>query len=235
MKLPHRFSCFGFGKFAGLSIVLWLFLAPISHASEWETIENTSDGIQILKQEIPDSSLVAFRGVGVVEAPLPLVATLIFDPDIGTKWIKGLDESRILRWLNKEEVVKYDHIGLPFFLSDRDFVTRIRMSFDLNKREMIFHYQQTDDPSAPRTGYIRGEIIGTTTITLRSIENDRKTRVDAAFLCDPKGSIPKWLVNFFQEDWPKATFRNLRKEVQKDAIPIDPRFSKLLTKGQITR
>jgi hypothetical protein len=231
--MPHcDFFC-GFGRLAGLCIVLWSLLASVSQASDWQTVENTSDGIQVLKKEISDSSLVAFRGVGVVDAPLPLVATLIFDTARGTKWIKGLDESRILRWIDEDEFVKYDHIGLPFFLSDRDFVTKIKMSFDLRKKELIFHYRQTDDPSAPHTSYIRGEMIETTTITLRSIEDDKKTWVDAAFLCDPKGQLPTWLVNFFQQDWPKSTFRNLRKEALKPDLLVDPRFSQLLIQGNI--
>ncbi len=56
-----------------------------------------------------------------------------------------------------------------------------------------------------RTNYIRGELIDATFI-LSSIDDDKKTRVNASFLCDPKGSIPKWLVNFFLKDWPKKTF-----------------------------
>ncbi len=116
---------------------------------------------------------------------------------------------------------------MPLFFKDRDFVSKIRMSFESSKKEMVFHYQPSDDPSAPRTHYIRGELLSTTFI-VSAIDNDKKTRVDAEFLCDPKGWIPKWLVNFALRDWPKTTFRNLRKEVQKSDLSVDPRFSKLL-------
>ena len=105
------------------------------------------------------------------------------------------------------------------------------MSFDLSKKEMVFHYQPADDTSASRTNHIRGEMIDTTFV-LSSIDDDKKTRVDASFLCDPKGSIPKWLVNYFLKDWPKTTFRNLRKEVLKPDIAVDTRFSKLLKRGR---
>jgi len=105
------------------------------------------------------------------------------------------------------------------------------MSFDLSKKEMVFRYQPSDDPSAPRTNHIRGELIDTIFI-LSSIDNDKKTRVDAEFLCDPKGWIPKWVVNFYLKVWPKTTFRNLRKEVQRD-VSVDTRFSNLIEKGSI--
>jgi hypothetical protein len=164
---------------------------------------------------------------------LPLVATVSLDTDRRLEWIDGLDESRIILWRDKDNFVEYDHIGLPFFIKDRDFVSDVKMSYDLSKKEIVFHYESSDEPSAPRTNYIRGKLIGATFI-LSSIDNDKKTRVDSEFLCDPKGWIPKWLVNFFLDDWPKTTFRSLRKEVLKD-LPVDTRFSPLLKSGKISQ
>ena len=215
----------------GLCIALIALSAQLSHASEWYSVDKTTDGIQVFRKEVGDSGLVAFRGIGVVEAPLPLVATVIFNTDRRREWIDGLVDSRILRWRDEENFDEYDHIGLPFFIKDRDFVSKVKMSFDLSKKEMVFHYQPSNEPSAPRTDYIRGELIHATFI-LSSMDNDKKTRVDAEFLCDPKGWIPKWLVNFFLNDWPTTTFRNLRKEVLKD-LSVDMRFSQLLERGRI--
>ncbi len=217
----------------GLCIALIALLVQLGHASEWYSVDNTTDGIQIFRKEVSDSGLVAFRGIGVVEAPLPLVATVIFDTDRRREWIDGLADSRIILWQDKDTFVEYDHIGLPFFIKDRDFVSKIKISFDPFRKEMVFHYEPTDEPSAPRTNYIRGELIDATFI-LSSIDDDKKTRVDAEFLCNPKGWIPKWLVNFFLKDWPKTTFRNLRKEVLKD-LSVDTRFSQLLERGRISQ
>jgi len=211
---------------AGLCLALFVIVAHPSHASEWNTVDRTTDGIQVLRKEVGDSTLVAFRGIGIVEAPLPLVATVILDTSRRLEWIEGLDDSRIIRWGDNDSFIEYDHIDMPIFMNDRDFVSKITMSFDLSKTELVFHYQPADDPSVPRTNYIRGELIDATFI-LSSIDDDKKTKVDASFLCDPKGSIPKWLVNFFLKDWPKKTFRNLRKEVLKPDISVDKRFSKL--------
>ena len=218
-------------RLVGLCIALFALLPHLSHASEWQPVDNTTDGIQIFRKEVKGSELVAFRGIGVVDAPLPLVATVIFDTDRRREWVVGLVDSRIIRWGDKDNFIEYDHIGMPFFIKDRDFVLIGKMSFDLSKKEMVFHYHPSDDPSAPRTNYIRGEMIDVTFI-LSSIDNDKKTRVDAEFLCDPKGWIPKWLVNFALKDWPKTTFRNLRKEVLKD-VSVDTRFSQLLEQRRI--
>jgi hypothetical protein len=221
-----------FGRIVTLSIALFALLVYQSHASEWYSVDNTTDGIQILRKEVNGGGLIAFRGIGVVEAPLPLVATVIFDTDRRLEWIEGLVESRIIRWEGEDFFIEYDHIDMPLFFQDRDFVSKIKMSFDRSKKELVFHYQPSEDPAAPHTDYLRGELVNTTFI-LSSIDNDTKTRVDAQFLCDPKGSIPTWLVNFFVKDWPKTTFRNLRKEVSRSDLLADPRFSKLFQRGKI--
>jgi hypothetical protein len=215
------------GRTAWLLLALVVLLAGPGHASEWRSMLETSDGIQIYKKEATDSGLIEFRGVGIVEAPLPLVASVIFDTDRRVQWIKGLKESRIIRWEGQDSFIEYDHIDMPTFFSDRDFVSRVLISSDQGKREVVFQFYPADDPSASFTGYLRGEVINMT-FALRSDDHDTRTRVDAEFLCDPKGWIPSWLVNFFLRDWPKTTFRGLRKEVLKPGITVDPRFSELL-------
>jgi hypothetical protein len=222
------------GSSVGFCIVLAALAMQLDLDSKWSVVENTADGIQIMRREAGDTSLVAFRGIGVIEAPLPLVASIIFDTDRRLEWIAGLSESKILRWRSKDTYIEYDHIDMPIFIRDRDFVSKVTMTFDPSKREMTFHYQATIDPSAPHTRHIHGNLINATFI-LSSLENDRKTRVDAEFLCDPKGMIPKWLVNFFMKDWPKTTFRNLRKEVLKPDISVNPRFSDPFKRGTTER
>ena len=212
---------------AWLPFALVLFLAVPCAASEWREMLDTADGIQIFKREASDSGLIEFRGVGIVEAPLPLVATVIFDTDRRVQWIKGLKESRIVRWDGSDGFIEYDHIDMPTFFSDRDFVSKVSIRSDQAAREVVFQFHAADDPAAPRTDYLRGEVIKMT-FALRSVDHDTRTRVDAEFLCDPKGWIPAWLVNFFLRDWPKTTFRGLRQEVLKPDIAVDPRFAELL-------
>jgi hypothetical protein len=211
------------------SIGAWLLIAFLvlsanrGHASEQLSVVNTSDGIQIFEKETQHDGLIEFRGVGVVDAPLPLVATVISDTTRRREWINGLAESRILRWEGKDKFIEYDHIEMPIFFSDRDFVSTVIIRSRRPEKELTFLYQSVDDPAAPRTRYIRGKVINMT-FHLSSIDNSRKTKVDAEFLCDPKGWIPSWLVNFFLKDWPRDTFRGLRKEVLKPDISIDRRF-----------
>jgi hypothetical protein len=215
-------------------ITLFVLLAIPVRASEWQPLLTTSDGIQIFKKEANGSGLIEFRGSGVVMAPLPVVATVIFNTGRRKEWIEGLAESWVLRWQDRDDYIEYDHIDMPIFFSDRDFVSQVRIGFDRSGKTLAFHYQAADDPGAPHTGYVRGEVI-TMMFVLRSVDRDRHTRIDAQFLCDPKGWIPNWLVNYFLKDWPMTTFRSLRKEVLKPDISVDPRIAALLAHGALTR
>jgi hypothetical protein len=221
------------GATACLSIALVVLLAQMGHASEWQSVLDTPDGIEIYRKASGADGLIEFRGVGVIEAPMPLVATVIFDTDRRREWIKGLAESRILHWEGKDRFVEYDHIDMPLFFSDRDFVSAVSIRIDRSGKSFIFRYQASDDPAAPRTDYIRGKVLNMT-FQLQSLDDGKRTRVDAEFLCDPKGWIPSLLVNYFLEDWPKVTFRNLRKEVLKPDISIDRRLSDLLQPGRVS-
>ncbi len=217
-------------KTAAIIFAFIALLAATSEASPWEPVQITSDGIQIFKKETGSSGLIAFRGVGDVDASIPVVASVIFDTGRRLEWIKSLAESRILGWEGNDRYIEYDHIEMPLFFSDRDFVSEVLMLFDASKKEVVFRYRSSTDASAPHTGYLRGEVINMTFV-LRSLENGTRTRVDAEFLCDPKGWIPNWLVNYFLQDWPETTFRSLRKETLRSDISIDRRIADLMKPG----
>jgi hypothetical protein len=201
-------------------------------AADWELTDKTDDGITTYKMEIPGSDVLAFRGQGDVDAPLGLIATIIFDCTRGTEWIEDLEASKVLRWTSPTEFIEYDHIGTPFVMKDRDFVTKVTMEPDPAAKKLTITYKSVDDPSAPQTSYVRGEMIHATFV-LTSLANDARTHVDADIHADPKGSVPKWIVNFFQKSWPANTFRNLRKQAKKSDVKMDPRFAEVLTRGVI--
>lgn len=52
-------------------------------------------GITIFEEK-SNSPLVAFRGEGLVQGPLVLVASVIFDPARAKEWIEDLEETRVV-------------------------------------------------------------------------------------------------------------------------------------------
>jgi hypothetical protein len=199
----------------------------LAQATEWEQTGKTDDGITTFRKEVPGSDIIAFRGEGDVNAPLTLIASIVFDCTRGTEWVDDLKESHALHKDQSQtlDFVEYDHVGTPFVMKDRDFVSLVTTRVDPANHSMTI--KSVDDPSAPKTTFIRGEMVATFIFTAVGSGKDQKTHVLADIHCDPKGSVAKWIVNFFQKDWPVTTFRNLRKQALKADIKIDPRFLRL--------
>ncbi len=199
-------------------------------SADWEKVGEKA-GITVFRQNIPGSSLVAFRGEGIVDAPLIRVASVMFDETRAKEWIRDLAETKVVSWYSPMEFLEYDHVNTPFILTDRDFLSKVKIDYDATKKCISFLYQNADLLDAPeplrKTKYVRGALNGTL-FHLTSVENDTKTLVEGEVYGDPKGFVPKWIVNMFQKDWPTMTLMNLRKQVAKPDIQLHPKMLEIM-------
>jgi len=185
----------------------------------WEKM-GSSDGIDYFKKEIAGDPVVAMRGEGVVDAPIARVASVVFDDDRAHEWVDSLAGSKLLKMYGDREFLEYTHIGTPFVLKDRDFLTRGTIESDLKEKIITMRIYSVEDPLMPPGKYVRGELQGYW--KLRATDSGAKTYVIAEMHADPKGSVPKWIVNLFQKGWAKDTIESLRKQVAKSDIKIMP-------------
>jgi hypothetical protein len=206
----------------------WVLAAVLAADADlhWEKIRD-KDGITVYRSEVPGTAVVAFKGSGRVEAPLLKVAHVIIDPSRGTEWVDSLAESRVLRSVSSLEFLEYDRFAMPLFIKDRDFVSRVTVEPDAARRRVVVRYVSVDDPAFPPTPRcVRGELVR----SAFSLQEDGPgaTRVDAEILCDPRGALPKWLVNFFQKSWPVSTLQGLRRQAVRPDVTDAPTLKALL-------
>lgn len=189
------------------------------------------DGLVCYWSKVENSPIIAFKGEGIVDAPIEKVASVIIDTTRGTEWIDSLVESKVVRSISPAEFIEYDHVGIPFpfdsIMSDRDFVSRVAVEADSSTRRITVRYLPTEDELAPLVkNHTRG--IMACVFKLVPMSLPEETYVEAEVDCDPKGAIPPWIANFFQQGWPQTTFQALRKQVQKNNIQVLPLVEKLL-------
>jgi hypothetical protein len=185
---------------------------------------SSEDRITTFKRDVHNSSIIALRGVGVVDAPIVRVASVLLDYRRATEWIDSLEDTRVVRMLSATEFIEYDHVGTPpLIMKDRDFVCRGRIEVDLPDQTLTMNLWPTTDPSVPPGKYVRGTLRGYW--KLRAIEQGKKTEVTTEMHGDPKGGVAKWLVNFFQKGWPRNTLESLRAQVAKRDIHIVPQIA----------
>jgi hypothetical protein len=188
----------------------------------WEKFDE-EDGISVYRRDVPGSDVVALRGEGVIDAPILRVASVLTDTARAHEWIDSLEETKVIRKISDTEYVKWDHIGTPFVLADRDFVFKVKLEVKGKEKQMLVRFHSVQDSAAPKTDYVRGHFIYGMYV-LTSIDGGKKTRLLTELLCDPKGSVAKWMVNLFQKSWPYNTITALRKQVKKGNVKDNPKL-----------
>jgi hypothetical protein len=206
--------------------VAFLSAVPMVRADDWK-LSGSEKGIEIYRRDVPGSGIIALKGTGTVEAPLWKVASILLDTKRAPQWVDSLDESRVLRRLGLNRYIEYNHIRGPLIIKDRDFVSEVTIDVDPLAKAFALIYRFTDDASVPSMHHVRGEIVAGS-FRATSLEKDKRTELTAELQADPKGSIPKWVVNFFQKNWPRNTFEAIRAQAAKPDITMPDEFADVL-------
>ena len=193
--------------------------------ADWEKVSD-DDGIEVFKKEIPGNPMIAFKGQGVVAAPMLKVISILSDVPRGVEWIDSLKDTLLVKKNSETNWIAYTHIGTPMVMKDRDFVIQSNVEIQPDK-SIVMSLKSVDDPTAPTSDYVRGEVIDSSYI-LTAREGGKSTFVVTEIHADPKGSTAKWIVNMFQQNWPRNTLSSLRKQVMKTDIVENPYFKKEL-------
>jgi hypothetical protein len=209
-----------------VALAACMALAVSLSAGDW-ALSSRDKGIEVFHEDVPGSKVVALKGHGTIDAPLWKVASILLDTKRAPEWVDSLKESRVVRRVAFDRYVEFNHLGLPFILKDRDFVSDVQIAVDPAAKTFALVYKPTDDADAPKTGDVRGEILAGRFLA-RSTDDSRGTDLTAELHCDPRGAIPKWVVNFFQKSWPQNTFEAIRKQAAKPDIAMPSEFRDIL-------
>lgn len=196
--------------------------SPIPPGHDWEEI-SSEDGIVVHRREVPGSDLVAFKGETVIQAPIAKVANVLIDTSRKLEWVAKIVEAKNVRETSDFERVEYNHTATPWPLKDRDFVFEAKAEFDLPKKQVAFRMKSVEDPLMPEKNCVRGELKNSVYL-LTSLNEGKSTKVYVEIQADPKGSIPKWIVNLFQKSWPRITLEGIRKQVAKPDVQEHPQI-----------
>jgi hypothetical protein len=199
------------GLLSGLAFFL---VSGKASAAAWEKIDD-ENGIKVFRKDVPGSQLVAFRGEAMISAPLEKLLWVLADNAHRTDWVDRLKKSVVLATSGRYEFIVYQHFGLPFPISDRDYVYRGRATRDQHG-VVTLAIASVTHPKAPATIGVRANLIGSRYVL--TPKGPDKTYVVVEVHTDPKGAIPTWLVNLIQKSWPMKTLKGLRAQVTKSFV-----------------
>lgn len=192
-------------------LIILLFLSSVTRGVErnWKKIREEK-GITSYSVEIPGSKLVAVKGDSIINGSAEKVYAVLTNDDHLKDWVDRLKVSKVLEEVSDKEDVMYQEYSLPWPLKNRDFVFRGKVYRDIQGRVHL-EVQSEDNPKAPPTAGVRGETSGEYIITPMG---NNKCKLEVEIFSDPKGKIPKWLINFIQKDWPYETISSIVKQME---------------------
>lgn len=211
-----------------VGFLVWLLAVP-ALAGDWEEL-GEADGVKVYRRSLPDRAINSVKGTGIVDAPVAKVALVLLDDAHAPDWVDSLAEAKVITVVSPTEYIEYNHVSMPLVVSDREFVTRVTMKLDKEKKVVTMQSVPVDHPLVKKNdAYVRGQL--SALYVLESIEGGKKTRLSVEVDADPKGSLPAWVVNFFQKDWSRDTIRGIRSQSKKD-LKVPAEFSGFL--GDVT-
>jgi len=210
-------------------IHLLLLASAVAHAAippAWTLLEDRA-GLQVFERKVPDSDVVALRFVAKIDAPVWKLAAVVMDARRTREWVDRLAEDRMVRRLGPTTYVEYTAIDTPFIIRDREFL--VQVDFAVEGRGLRLKTKPIEDPELPPTpGRVRG-LVHTEYVFTPDAEEPEKSWADIEIHADPRGSVPKWVVNLFQRGWPRKSFEAIQAQVRKTDIEIPEHFREQLS------
>ena len=200
----------------GVGFLLGSFTLQAAPAG-WIKVD-TEDGVTVYEKEVGD--FLAFRGEGQITAPVGKLLYVIEDAAHWKDWIENLDKGRVLERKNPFHKVFYQTFDSPFPAEDRDIVYEAKTRREAATGKVFVEMRSVLHPKAPKTVGVRVNL-KYTRYEITPLPNG-KLHVVLETLSDPGGSLPDFLVNWAQRDYPVKLFQGLRKQVRKSHAKLAP-------------
>jgi hypothetical protein len=192
---------------------------------KWK-LHSDEDGIEIytpVDYKHP-SGLVPIKFKTIINHDISKVVTVLADNDRKTQWLPYLEDSRTIVDLSSSEAIVYYRYGSPWPFSPRDFL--IQSSAVFNEQTKVLKVEMKSiknyEGVKKNSDYVRG--FSHDGYAVVSVKGKGKTEMEMAFLNDFGGMIPTFVINVVQKKWPYEFIKNLRKQLDKKDVAVNPKF-----------
>ena len=211
---------------------LWLWIAVLlvpalprmAHADQaWEYI-GTWDGVKVSRKTVAGSDVMAFRGDTVAPVHIGKLIAAFIDRNQRKFWVDRFADQQTLEVISPLSEIYWIRFGLPFPITDRDYVFRADSTNDAAHHVFTAKIKSVNDPrKGPDDCCVRAIAYGTF-YRFEALPGE-KTRMIVEVHTDPKGAIPDWLVNIIQKKWPSKTLSALIRHSARPGAPMMPEYA----------
>ncbi len=205
---------------AAFTVTLAPTPAEAGGPAKWEKV-SSSDGVRVFRKQVPGTNVMAFRGEMTTNLHIGKLVTAYANTNLRRDWVDRWHSDAELEVRSKTERIFWIRFGLPWPVSDRDYVLHLKAGFNHAKREFTARLNSVNHVRKPKQSCcVRGKAFGTY-YRFTALPGTNRTRVFVEVHTDPRGMLPGWLVNIIQKDWPRKTLLRLVKRARKGDITVN--------------
>jgi START domain-containing protein len=192
-------------------VLLAAFLLPnlnLFSQTPWE-LKKDKDNIRIYSRSVKDCRFNELKAVFDLPGNFMQLKSVLEDVGNYKYWVYSTAASNLIERRSDSEMVYYSQVSAPWPLSNRDFFSDTRITFDSCNRHMRISSRNIDNQSPSkdhvvRIPYMRAE-------WYISIISPTVMHVEYTLAWNPGGSIPGWVANMFATTGPFQSFSQLKK------------------------
>jgi hypothetical protein len=196
-----------------LTTSLALLFSLISFGQDTWTLKTNKDGIAIYTKTIENSNYKGIRVKCSLPATLSQFVAVIMDVNTATEWLYSTKSSTLLKQISPAEVYYYSEVGLPWPLSNRDFVCHLTARQDPRTKVVTIDGPVVPDYVPQKEGIVR--VTHSSGKWIITPAENNTVNIEYTLEADPGGSIPAWLVNLFVTKGPMESFKKLKDQINK--------------------
>lgn len=178
--------------------------------TQW-TLKTDEDGIQLYTKSVSASNYKSLKTVCTLQTSLNSVAAVLLDVQHTKEWVFGTSSSNILKQDSPTAVYFYAEMGMPWPVTNRDFIVKISILQDPFSKVITVLAENHPDYLPKKKKLVRIRTSSGKWL-IEPLPNGR-VRVEYQLYVDPGGTVPASLVNMFSGKGPFESFKNLRKRV----------------------
>lgn len=206
-----------------LAALVSLALPATAFAGGWESV-GTIDGVRVWRKQVEGSKKLAFRGEVTANVHIAKVISVFGDSKSRRYWVDRWKADKELEVKSPFERTYWIRFGLPFPVSDRDYVLHTKAEVDNDKRVLTARIKSVPHRAKGIDDCcVRGEVTSTY-YRFEAVQGGEKTKLAVEVHTDPRGMLPSWLVNLIQKGWPAKTLNGLVRAAQRPTVTPHPRF-----------
>ena len=193
------------------TVMISLLPGIIIAQRNWK-LEREQNGIKVFSADVKGAVYKATKVECTLVGNYAKLIAILSDVPKFSKWIYNSKNNRLLQKQSAHDFIYYTETSLPWPLSNRETVIRVRMNTDSLPKFMTISGTAEPGHVVKNADLVRVyQYKANWKLTMPSANT---IHIHYELVLDPGGSIPGWVANMFTDKGPFETFNNLAKKLK---------------------